>query len=118
MIEIVEATSADDLADLRRGYLASLVAPQDGMWESLAAMGRQLEIRTAGERAGYFSINDEGRLLQFHVAAPFESAAAKLFAAVVARDEVKGAMEEALASDDALSDMQKQILVLSSLIKV
>jgi RimJ/RimL family protein N-acetyltransferase len=92
MIEIREATSADDLADLRRGYLASLVAPQDGMWESLAAMGRQLEIRTAGERAGYFSINGEGRLLQFHVAAPFESAAVKLFAAVVARDEVKGAM--------------------------
>jgi RimJ/RimL family protein N-acetyltransferase len=92
MIEIVEATSADNLADLRRGYLASLVAPQDGMWESFAAMGRQLEIRSAGERAGYFSLNDEGQLLQFHVAAPFEIAAAKLFAATVARDDVNGAM--------------------------
>ncbi len=92
MIEVMEATSADDLADLRRGYLASLTAPLDGMWEAFAAMSRQLEIRSAGERAGYVSLNDAGQLLQFHVAAPFESAAAKLFATVVARDEVKGAM--------------------------
>ena len=92
VIEIVEPTSADDLSDLRRGYLASLAAPLDGMWEALAAMGRQLEIRSAGERAGYFSLNDEGQLLQFHVAAPFESAVAEIFAAVVARYEVKGAM--------------------------
>ncbi|MEE8522432.1 MAG: GNAT family N-acetyltransferase [Thermoanaerobaculia bacterium] len=92
MIEIVETPSADDLADLRRDYLASLSAPLDGMWEAFAAMGRQLEIRSVGERAGYFSLNDQGQLLQFHVAEPLASAAAKLFAAVVARDEVKGAM--------------------------
>jgi len=92
MIEIAEASSADDLADLRRGYLASLAAPLDGMWETFAAMGRQLELRSAGERAGYFSLNDAGQLLQFHVAAPFENAAAQLFAAVIARDGVRGAM--------------------------
>ena len=92
MIEIVEATSADDLADLRRDYLASLAAPFDGMWDAFVAMSRRLEIRSSGERAGYFALNGAGQLLQFHVAAPFESAAAKLFAAVVARDEVKGAM--------------------------
>ena len=92
MIEIVEVTSPDDLADLRRDYLASLAAPFDGMWEAFVAMSRRLEIRSAGERAGYFALNGAGQLLQFHLAVSFESAAAKLFAAVVARDEVKGAM--------------------------
>ena len=62
------------------------------MWDAFVAMSRRLEIRSAGERAGYFALNGAGQLLQFHLAAPFESAAAKLFAAVVARDEVKGAM--------------------------
>ena len=113
MIEIVEASSADDLAEMRRGYLASLAAPLDGMWEAFVAMGRQLEIRSAGERAGYFCFNNAGQLLQFHVAAPFESAAEKLFAAVVARDEVKGAM---LSTADALFlglclDVQKALRV-------
>ena len=84
MIEIVEATSTDALGDLRRGYLASLATPLDGMWEAFAAMSRQLEIHSAGERAGYFCLNDEGQILQFHVAAPFETVGAKLFAAVVA----------------------------------
>jgi hypothetical protein len=92
MIEIVEAPSDDAFEDLRRAYLASLTAPLDGMWEVFAAMGRQLEIRTAGERAGYFSLDDRGQILQFHVAAPFENAAAQFFAAVVARDDVNGAM--------------------------
>jgi GNAT superfamily N-acetyltransferase len=92
MIELAAAPSIDDLADLRRGYLASLSAPLDGMWEAFAAMGRQIEIRSAGQRAGYFSLDDAGRILQFHVTEPFESAAAELFAAVAARDGVVGAM--------------------------
>ena len=92
MIEILEQVSVDDLSGLRRAYLASQTAPFDGMWEALATMARQREIRSAGARAGYFCVNDEGRLLQFYVVAPFENVAAELFAAVVARDEVQGAM--------------------------
>ena len=92
MIEIPDSTSIGDLADLRQACLASYCAPFDGMWEAFATMSRHHEIRSAGSRAGYFCVNDEGRLLQFYVAPPFERVAAELFGAVVARDEVKGAM--------------------------
>ena len=92
MIEILELPSGDELADLRRAYLASLSAPFDGMWEAFVAMARNREIRSAGERVGYFCVNDAGQILQFHLGTAFEPVAAELFAAVVARDEVKGAM--------------------------
>ncbi len=92
MIEILEPTSDEDLAGLRRACLASYAAPLDGMWEAFVSMSSHLEIRSAGERAGYFCVNDEGQLLQFYVAGPFEDVAVELFAAVVARDEVQGAM--------------------------
>lgn len=91
MIETAEST-ADELADLRRAYLASLSAPLDGMWEAFAAMGRQLEIRSAGERAGYFSLDEEGRVLQFHLAEAFLGEATEVFSAVAARYDVRGAM--------------------------
>ena len=89
MIEILE-TSSDDLSDPRREYLASLSAPFDGMWEAFAGMARQLEIRSADERAGYLALNEAGQILQFHLAEPFQSVAAELFAAVVDHDEVTG----------------------------
>ncbi len=92
MIEIQEQPSVDDLADLRRAYLASQTAPFDGMWEAFATLSRHWEIRSGGERAGYFCVNDEGQLLQFYVVAPFENVAPELFAAVVDRNEVAGAM--------------------------
>ncbi len=92
MIEIRDIGSPEELGDLKQGYLESLSAPLDGMWEVFAGMGRQLEILSAGERAGYFSINEEGQVLQFHLAPEFQPAAAQLFAAAVARDEVQGAI--------------------------
>ena len=112
MIEI-ETTSADAIAELRQAYLDSLLAPFDGMWEAFAGMGRQLEIRSSGQRAGYCSLDDEGQLLQFHVSAPFEPTAATLFATLVARNDVKSAM---VSTADPLFlglclDVQKQIKV-------
>ncbi len=92
MIEILELASAGDLADLRRAHLATQNAPIDGMWEAFANLSRYREIRSAGERAGYFCVNDEGLLLQLYLAPPCEDAAAEIFAEVAARDEVKGAM--------------------------
>jgi GNAT superfamily N-acetyltransferase len=88
----VEVESLDGIADLRRAYLASLAAPLDGMWESFASAGRHLEIRAAGARAGYLSLDDKGRVLQFHAARPFERIASDLVAAAAARDDVVGAM--------------------------
>ncbi len=88
----MEQTSVNELAGLKRAYLASLAAPFDGMWEAFATMSRHREMRSAGERVGYFCVNDEGQLLQFYVVPTAENVVAELFAAVVARDEVEGAM--------------------------
>ncbi|MEM7351871.1 MAG: GNAT family N-acetyltransferase [Acidobacteriota bacterium] len=92
MIEILPRASFEELADLRRAYLRSQTAPIDGMWEAFAAMAHQREIRSAGEKAGFFCVNEQGQILQFHVSAPFEPVAAELFARVVDRSEVRGAM--------------------------
>ena len=91
-LEILESVLADDLADLKQSYLASLDAPFDGMWEAFANLGRHREIGVAGERAGFFCVNDDGRLLQFYVAPSCEPLAPEIFAAIVARDEVSGAI--------------------------
>lgn len=92
MIEILEHTSPQDLADLRRDCLASYGAPQDGMWEAFTAMSHHREILSARGRAGYFCVNEEGSLLQFYLAPPFENLATEIFSAIVSRDEVLGAM--------------------------
>ncbi len=91
MIELLEKP-ADRLAEFRRDYLTSLAATFDGMWEAFTGMSRHREIRLDGEPAGYFCVNDEGQLLQFYVATPFENSAPEAFSTVVARDEVRGAM--------------------------
>ncbi len=53
------ATSPEEVAELRKAYMASLAAPMDGMWEVFIASAAHWEIRAAGERAGYFCVNDE-----------------------------------------------------------
>ena len=109
----LEPVSAGDLADLKRGCLASQTAPFDGMWEAFAAMGRHWEIRCAEARAGFFCLNEQGQLLQFHVEERFENCAPEFFAEVIARDEVEGAM---VSTADPLFlslclDVQKQVRV-------
>lgn len=111
MSAILERASVGDLADLRQAYLASQAAPFDGMWETFATMSPHRELRFGGKRVGYFCVNDEGRLLQFFVVAPYEHVAAELFTAAVARDEVKGAM---VSTADPLFlglclDLQKEV---------
>ena len=44
---IVEPSTSNDLRELRQGYLESLSAPLDGMWEAIANMGRLMAIRAA-----------------------------------------------------------------------
>jgi GNAT superfamily N-acetyltransferase len=92
LIEILEQTDPRALADLKRDYLASQVAPVDGMWEALGQMGQHREIVSAGKSVGYFCVNEEGMLLQFFVTARCERLAPEIFAATVARAEVRGAL--------------------------
>jgi GNAT superfamily N-acetyltransferase len=86
------ATSTAEVAAMRATYVASLAGPLDGMWEVFIDAAVHWEIRVAGETAGYFCVDEEGQLLQFHVTSAFEKDAPKIFAGVVARDDVKGAI--------------------------
>lgn len=92
MIETSRLTSPDDLEELKRDYLSTLTAPIDGMWESFVAAASHWELRLRGERAGCFCVDEEGRLLRFHVVEAFGRDARELFAHVVARDDVRGAV--------------------------
>lgn len=92
MIQIIERKSSEDPESLQLAYLSSLTAPIDGMWEAFAAMGLRREIRISERLAGFFCINEEGQLLQFHIQPEFERSASDIFDSVLARDEVQGAM--------------------------
>lgn len=93
MIEILSLASPEEVADLKRSYLASLPVPLDGMWESgFIPMASHWELRHGDERAGYMCIADDGKLLQFYVVPAFENHAAEFFSRVIAREDVRGAM--------------------------
>ena len=72
--------------------MGTLAAPLDGMWETFMRVAVHWEIRNAGKRIGYFCVNDEGRLLQFHVAAPFEDQAQEAFAQAIRQSAPRGAI--------------------------
>ncbi len=91
-IKIRDTSSAEDLSSLRRDYLDGLAAPMDGMWETFAELGRHLEIHIDGDCAGFVSVNEAGRLLQFHIARPFTDRAREAFAALIDRDDVAAAI--------------------------
>jgi len=92
--------------------METLTAPLDGMWETFIRFAAQWEIRRDGARIGYFCVNDEGRLLQFHVAAPFEDQEAEAFAQAVRESDASGAMVSTFEPWLSLClDLHKQVRV-------
>ncbi len=64
-----EKVSPDVVAQMQQDYLATLTAPQDAYWqEGLIAASDHLEIRLDGRRAGYFVLDSQNQLMQFHLA--------------------------------------------------
>lgn len=54
-------------SDQRAEYLAQLVAPMDDMWAAFADMAAPHALVVGNEVAGCCSVDEEGRLLRFHV---------------------------------------------------
>lgn len=77
---------------LCQAYLESLRAPLDGMWETFIGLADHWEIVRADERVGHFCVNEEQRLLQFHLTAPYEHLARDLFAQAVEQSRARGAL--------------------------
>jgi len=107
------------ILDLKAEYLQSLQAPLDGMWEvGFIGAAPHWEIQVDGERAGYYAANEEGTLLQFHVALDFQGHARTLFDQVLAQEvsSQKGIKQAIVATHDPLYlslclDLQKKVAV-------
>ena len=59
------------LDSLKNDWRQSLVAPQDGMWESFLEGATHWSIECDGQLAGYSCINSENQLLQFFLRSEF-----------------------------------------------
>jgi predicted acetyltransferase len=90
-LEIKRVDTLDLIADWKQAYLASLVGPMDGYWETaVIGLSPHYEMVVDGERVGYFAAKN-GRLLQFFVADEFLPRASALFDAVLADGELSSA---------------------------
>ncbi len=80
----------DELASLRRRYLASVTAPLDGMWQTFVELADAYEILETGARVGYCAVDSQRRLLQLY--APDATRPRVLFRQLLAQLELAGAV--------------------------
>ncbi|MGH1339947.1 MAG: GNAT family N-acetyltransferase [Nannocystales bacterium] len=91
-VEFRPIPSLDPLAPLRRRYVERATAPLDGMWLcGLAPAAAHVGLVLNEVLAGYYCLNDDGFLLQFHVDEALRPRAIELFKTVASQDEVRGA---------------------------
>jgi hypothetical protein len=63
-----------DVIQLRNDYLCTLVAPTDGMWESVAiAHANFWEIQYQEQRVGHFCIDSNNYLLRFYLLETYQA---------------------------------------------
>jgi len=80
MITCVQLEHSDVIQQLRDDYLRSLVAPMDGMWESVViAHATFWEIQDRQQRAGYFCIGSHHDLLRFYLWENYQDRAQEIF---------------------------------------
>lgn len=76
----VQLEHADGIQQVRDGYLRTLIAPMDGMWErAVIAHATFWEIRDRERQAGYFCIGPDGVLLRFHLWQDYRDRAQEIF---------------------------------------
>ncbi len=91
-VEFRPIPSLEPLEPLRRRYLQQATAPLDGMWLcGLVPAAAHVGFVLDDVLAGYYCVNDDGFLLQFHVDEALRPQAVDLFDTVATRDEVHGA---------------------------
>ena len=80
MITFERTASLAEIADWKRAYLQTLVAPLDGYWQTaIIDPAPHWKMMVNGRALGYFVADEQKRLLQFYAA----EQAADLFAAVI-----------------------------------
>ena len=110
MISFEKIASLDAIADWKRAYLQTLIAPLDGYWKT-AVIDRAPHyiIIVNGRALGYLAADDQTRLLQFYAV----EKAAELFAAVIGSEWVETAVASTIdpAVLSLCLDVQKSVSV-------
>jgi len=106
-----ELSSPEELAPLKQNFLKGLPLPKDGMWEAFVAMADHYAIKHDGKNIGYFVINPEMILLQFHVNSDHDTAS--IFTRILTEKNIKGAVPSTVELNflSLCKDHQKQVTV-------
>lgn len=81
------------VAQMQQDYLATLMGPQDAYWqEGLIAASDHVEIRIEGLQVGYFVLDSQNRMMQFHLTERFHRDAPNLLKQVLESHGVKTAL--------------------------
>ncbi|MEO8971600.1 MAG: GNAT family N-acetyltransferase [Ktedonobacteraceae bacterium] len=84
MVVCVQLEHSDAIQHIRDDYLRTLVAPMDGMWESVViAHATFWEIHDYERRIGYFCVDANNYLLRFHLFADYQVQAQEIFRWIV-----------------------------------
>ena len=89
----IEKRTPDAVAPMQEAYLATLTAPQDAYWQTgLIAAADHLEIGIDGSQAGYFVLDAQNQMMQFHLNAPFHRHAPAIFRHVLQKQGITTAL--------------------------
>lgn len=84
MIQIKKIDSIEQLSELKQQYMDQTTAPLDGMWMAgFVPMTNHFWFFENEKLVGFFCINDDGYLLQFHVSPERQDQASLLFDSVI-----------------------------------
>lgn len=87
--KITDTASIDSLIlDWRK----TLLAPQDGMWETFLDMASYVEVRANNQTIGYACYNDENQLLQCYIEPYWLPSGADFFKQLISQFEITSAM--------------------------
>ncbi len=88
MKQIKEVTSIESLNELKQQYMNLTTAPLDGMWMAgFVPMARHFGIFENDRLIGFFCINDDDYLLQFHVTPERQEQSSLLFNTLLSQEE-------------------------------
>lgn len=82
----------DSLNDIKKEWINSLTAAQDGMWESFRNSAVNWSILYGNDIIGYAAIGDEKQLIQFYVSPKHLSEGEAIFTAFIHQMKIKTAI--------------------------
>ena len=83
MIKIVTDVSLETLSPFKDEYLQQATAPLDGMWLcGFVPIAEHFGIASGSDLVGFFCVNADGYLLQFHLCQELHSEATEIFGAL------------------------------------